>query len=159
MSDEPFHFTVGDFACAIVNDGTYTYHDLDKVMCENAPRDQLAAALQEYAIDLESWTEYVNPYPSLVIDTGTHRLLVDTGMGPRVPTTGKLAANLEAAGFPLASFDIVVLTHVHPDHVGGILDQAGNVAYPNARFMLYSSKTPLSLPLMPPGTPIQTARC
>lgn len=66
MSDSSFRFNVGDFACATVNDGAYTYHDLDKVMCENAPRDQLAAALQEYAIDLESWTEYVSPYLSTV---------------------------------------------------------------------------------------------
>lgn len=137
MGDSIFRFSVGDFACAIVNDGTYTYHDLDKVMCENAPREQLAAALQEHGIELESWTEYVSPYPSLVVDTGTHRVLVDTGMGPRVPTTDKLAANLAAADFPLASFDVVVLSHVHPDHVGGNLDQAGRVAYPNARFVLW----------------------
>ena len=101
MNGEIYRIRVGRFECAIVNDGTFTYKEPGKVFFENVPHEQLAAALKAQGIDLDTWTEYVSPYPSLVIDTGAHLILVDTGMGDRVPTTGRLAANLQAAGFKL----------------------------------------------------------
>lgn len=137
MSNDIYRFTLGEFDCAIVNDGTYVYLDPGPLFFENAPRAELAAALQEYDIDLDTWHEYVSPYPSLVIDTGQHLVLVDTGMGPRVPTTGKLQHNLQAAGFRPEDVDVVVLTHVHPDHVGGNVDEQGKPVYPNARYVLW----------------------
>ena len=58
-------------------------------------------------------------------------------MGNRVPTTGKLPANLQAAGYQPQDFDFVVLTHAHPDHAGGNLDTAGKPAYPKARYVMW----------------------
>jgi steroid delta-isomerase-like uncharacterized protein len=43
-------------------------------------------------------------------------------MGRRVPTTGKLLENLRSTGFDSGDFDVVVLTHVHPDHADGTVD-------------------------------------
>lgn len=140
MNTEVYRFQVGKFKCAIVNDGTFVYKEPGKVFFQNAPQQELVAALAAYGIDLSAWTEYVSPYPSLVVDTGEHLVLVDTGMGPRVPTTGKLAANLQAAGYSLPDFDYVVLTHVHPDHVGGNTDAAGKLTYPHARYVLWEKE-------------------
>jgi glyoxylase-like metal-dependent hydrolase (beta-lactamase superfamily II) len=137
MSGDIFRFKVGTFACAIVNDGTYTYQNPGKSLFENAPQEALATALQEYGIELESWTEYISPYPSLVVDTGEYLVLVDTGMGARVPTTGQLLDNLQAAGFQPSDFDVIVLTHIHPDHAGGTIDSSGRPAFPNARYVLW----------------------
>jgi glyoxylase-like metal-dependent hydrolase (beta-lactamase superfamily II) len=137
MQGEVFHFTLGSFDCAIVNDGTYTYHEPGKVLFENAPREELAARLKGHGVDLDTWSSYVSPYPSLVVNTGRHLVLVDTGMGPRVPTTGRLLDNLQNAGFQPGDFDAVVLTHVHPDHAGGTVDNSGRPAYPNARYVLW----------------------
>lgn len=137
MSQEIFRFSVGSLDCLIVNDGTYTYHEPGQLMFENAPRPQLAAALQAHGIDLDTWEAYVSPYPSLVVNTGEHLVLVDTGMGPLVPTTGKLLANLRTAGLSPEDFDTVVITHAHPDHIGGNLDDSGQPAFPRARWVMW----------------------
>lgn len=132
-----YHFKVGTFDCAVVNDGTYAYPQPGKLFFENAPHDQLAAALESYGLDLDTWETYVSCYPSLVVNTGDHLVLVDTGMGSLAPTTGKLVANLHAAGFRPRDIDTVILTHVHPDHVGGNVDEEGNPICPNARWIIW----------------------
>ncbi|MFO7632479.1 MAG: MBL fold metallo-hydrolase, partial [Caldilinea sp.] len=137
MISDIYRFTLGKFACAIVNDGFYAYQRPGALFFENAPHAELAAALKTHEIELDAWSEYISPYPSLVIDTGDHLVLVDTGMGPRVPTTGKLAATLQSVGYRLPDFDYVILTHAHPDHVGGNTDATGNLTYPNARHVLW----------------------
>jgi glyoxylase-like metal-dependent hydrolase (beta-lactamase superfamily II) len=137
MNSDVFRFKLGNFDCAIVNDGTYTYQEPGAGLFENAPREELAATLKGMGIDLDRWRAYVSPYPSLVVNTGEHLVLVDTGMGPHMPTTGKLLENLQAAGFQPGDFDLVVLTHVHPDHAGGTIDSSGRPAYPNARYVLW----------------------
>lgn len=83
---------------------------------------------------------------SFAIETGGRRVLVDTGIG-----NGKTRANpawhdldtdyldrLTAAGFPPDSVDLVVLTHLHADHVGWNTREEGGrwvPAFPNARHL------------------------
>jgi glyoxylase-like metal-dependent hydrolase (beta-lactamase superfamily II) len=59
-------------------------------------------------------------------------VLVDTGAaGLFGPTLGKLANNLKAAGYTPDQVDAVLITHMHPDHVGGLVND-GKVVFPNA---------------------------
>ncbi len=44
--------------------------------------------------------------------------------------------NLRAAGFETSEFDTVVITHAHPDHVGGTLDKAGRLVFGEARYFI-----------------------
>jgi glyoxylase-like metal-dependent hydrolase (beta-lactamase superfamily II) len=64
-------------------------------------------------------------------------LLVDTGAGGFAPTNGLLRDNLRAEGVDLASIEMVVLTHAHPDHIGGNLDAEQRPAFANARYVLW----------------------
>jgi glyoxylase-like metal-dependent hydrolase (beta-lactamase superfamily II) len=70
-------------------------------------------------------------------------ILVDTGIGPAsapakgwAPVPGRLPAELAAAGIAVADVDTVVLTHLHTDHIGWSIDEAGEVTFPRARYLL-----------------------
>jgi glyoxylase-like metal-dependent hydrolase (beta-lactamase superfamily II) len=130
-------FTVGGIACTIVSDGSNAYHDPAAIFFVNAPNVERDSVLRAYGIEPEAWHEYVSPYSALLIDTAQQRVLVDTGAGGFAPTNGRLHENLHAEGVNLASIDMVVITHAHPDHIGGNLDAEQRLAFPNARYVLW----------------------
>lgn len=128
MTKEFFHFKVGAFDCLSVCDGYHEY-SIDTFF-PNVDRDELEQALQSRNWPLDRVS---SPYASLYVDTGEFRVLVDTGAGDFFTTTGRLPENLVKAGVDLAKIDRVVITHAHPDHIGGLLNQDGTPTYPNAR--------------------------
>jgi glyoxylase-like metal-dependent hydrolase (beta-lactamase superfamily II) len=64
---------------------------------------------------------------------------VDTGADGLAPSTGDLLKNLKAEGITPEEITAVVLTHAHPDHIGGVLDTSGKPAFANAQYVM--SKT------------------
>jgi glyoxylase-like metal-dependent hydrolase (beta-lactamase superfamily II) len=140
MNNKSYRFKVGAFECIVVSDGTFAYPHPAQIFFANAPQERLEQVLREHSLDPEQWEEYVSPYPSLVIDTGQHRVLVDTGADGMAPTTGKLIPNLQAEGIAPEDIDTVILTHGHPDHIGGNLDSEGKPAFPNARYVVWKEE-------------------
>jgi glyoxylase-like metal-dependent hydrolase (beta-lactamase superfamily II) len=70
-------------------------------------------------------------------------ILIDTGIGSAsapskgwAPVPGRLPAELAAAGIAVTDVDTVVLTHMHTDHIGWSIDEAGAVMFPGARYLL-----------------------
>ena len=78
---------------------------------------------------------------TLVRDT-TDSILIDVGAGPHyMPGAGKLAENMEAAGIDRHSVSKVILTHAHPDHLWGLLDDFdGTPMFPNASYLISSAE-------------------
>jgi glyoxylase-like metal-dependent hydrolase (beta-lactamase superfamily II) len=141
MSSEVFPFKVGSFQCTAVSDGTMTYAPPmfpppNVFLFANAPVESLGPVLREYGIQPEQWTEWVSPYICLVVNTGSHLVLVDTGAGGLAPTTGKLVPNLRAAGIAPEDIDTVIITHGHPDHAGGNVDSEEKPAFRSARYVM-----------------------
>ena len=134
-----YRFLIGLYRCTIVLDGTRPYPLPSRLFFANAPAAELANTLRGHNLDRETWTEYVSPYPALLIETGIHRTLVDTGAGTLTPTTGRLFANLGSVGVKAEDIDSVILTHAHGDHVGGAVNGDGRPAFPHARY--YISRT------------------
>lgn len=78
-----------------------------------------------------------NPAPGAVnaflVHTGEQLILVDTGTSNAFgPTLGAIPSNLRASGYEPAQVDLVLLTHLHPDHVRGLLTPEGQPLFPNA---------------------------
>jgi glyoxylase-like metal-dependent hydrolase (beta-lactamase superfamily II) len=140
MSASMHRFTVGRFQCTIVPDGMFAYGHPAALLFASAPPAELTQALQAHQIDPATWEHYLSPYPTLVIEAGQERLLVDTGAGNLAPTTGQLLHNLQAVGIAPESIDTVILTHGHADHIGGNVTTDGKPAFPQARYVMWRSE-------------------
>ncbi len=139
MNTETFRFKVGKIGCIAVSDGTMAYANPARVLFANAPSDRLALVLRAYHIELEQWGEWISPFICLLIRTGEHCVLVDTGVGKVdfAPNAGKLLHNLQTVGVTPDNINVVLLTHGHTDHLGGITDPSGKVVFANARFVMW----------------------
>ena len=73
----------------------------------------------------------------LLVRTGRRVVLIDTGFGPR--DHGALLASLKVAGVSPGEVTDVLITHPHPDHIGGLLDAQGRLAFPNATIRMASA--------------------
>jgi glyoxylase-like metal-dependent hydrolase (beta-lactamase superfamily II) len=124
----------------VVGDGSFVYPHPAQLFFANASREHLEQVLDEHDLDLRQWEGYVSPYLSLMIDTGRHRVLVDTGAGEMAPTTGRLISNLLAEGIAPEEIDTIILTHGHPDHIGGNTDADGKATFPNARYVMWKQE-------------------
>ena len=120
-----YRMMLGDFEVTALSDGTADL-PVDKLL--NAPPAKVLAALKR--VHLKSPLETsVNAF---LVNTGSKLVLIDAGAaGLFGPTLGILVKNLQAAGYQPEQVDEVYITHMHPDHVGGLM--AGDKpAFPNA---------------------------
>jgi glyoxylase-like metal-dependent hydrolase (beta-lactamase superfamily II) len=79
---------------------------------------------------------------SPIVNMGDKLVLFDTGMGTSKafgPTTGRQQKSMMEAGIKPEDIDAVVFTHAHIDHIGGVVDDAGRVLFPNAQFYIAQS--------------------
>ena len=116
---------LGDFEITALSDGTIAL-DVAKLLAEPAAKTDAALAKAFVHGPLET---SVNAY---LVNTGTKLVLIDAGAGTLFgPTLGKLLASLKAAGYQPEQIDDIFVTHMHPDHVGG-LSANGVRVFPNA---------------------------
>jgi glyoxylase-like metal-dependent hydrolase (beta-lactamase superfamily II) len=90
----------------------------------------------------------------LLVETPAGRVLIETGIGERLPEKsvamrgyeGKpIVAAMEAAGFEPGSVDLVVMSHLHFDHAGGLLRSDGSKAFPRARIVAQRGEWEIAL--------------
>lgn len=111
-------FTFGAFEITVVSDGHLMLPA--RLAAPDAPPEELKAALAAAG----TTGDMAQPPANVtLVKAGADLVLIDTGAGPNfMPTTGRLLANLEAAGIAPDAVTKVVFTHGHPDHLWGSLD-------------------------------------
>lgn len=134
MSSEIFHFHVGALSCIALLDAIdrATEDDIPNMFTDNT--DRMLAAFRAMSIPYITFCQNI-----LLVQTGDKRILIDSGIGqvnPEAP--GQLPDRLRAEGVTPESIDTVVISHYHPDHIGGLLDAAGNPTFPTARLVVPS---------------------
>ena len=125
---ETYRFKVGNFSCLAVSDGSYDYPPA--ALFANAAAETVTQELNRIGVTAPLVT---TPYTFLLVETGRQRVLVDLGAGPLAPTTGKLAANLAAAGYRPEEIDFFMPT----PGAGQMIVQSNDVFVDKSRGLVF----------------------
>jgi len=122
-----YRLKVGDLEVTALFDGAAVF-DAHWLNGTKAAMDGVREALQEDPRLLDVSDE------GFLVNTGKQRILVDAGAGSwwGGGVLGRLEGSLRSAGYTPEEIDIVLITHLHSDHVGGLTTQDGKRVFPNA---------------------------
>ena len=131
-----YRYKVGSFECTSINDGARTF-PMPDTFVKNVSKDQVLAATEAAYMPKGMVTVPFNPQ---LVNTGSKLVLIDCGNGvanfaPSKGAVGRTLQNLAAAGVDPKNIDIVLMSHLHPDHTNGIRAADGSMAFPNAEIM------------------------
>lgn len=128
-----FRFNVGDFEVTALHDGS-TEFKIDDKRIPNAKLDEVLALMQAQYMPTEP---AINQFNTMVVNTGSKLVLIDSGFNNNgAPTTGRLIANMAAAGIDPKTIDTVLISHFHPDHINGLRNKEGELAFPQAEIVV-----------------------
>ncbi|NSL54705.1 MBL fold metallo-hydrolase [Uliginosibacterium aquaticum] len=123
-----YRYAVGDFEVTALYDG---YVDLDSKLLKGMRAQQIQSLMARmFMQDSKGVQTAVNAY---LVHTGERLILVDAGSASCFgPTLGRVLENVRAAGYAPEAVDTVLLTHMHPDHMCGLLGADGKPAFTRA---------------------------
>ena len=132
-----YRYKVGSFECTSINDGARSF-PMPDTFVRNVPKEQALAAAEAAYMPKGMVTVPFNPQ---LINTGSKLILIDCGNGianfePSKGAVGRTLQNLASAGVDPKSVDVVLMSHLHPDHTNGIRALDGSMAFPNAEIMV-----------------------
>ena len=123
---------LGEYDVTTLLDNQRTVDNIQSIFGMNVSKEEFGKVSAENLIPADKSQFFFTP---TVINTGTELILFDTGLGEN----GNIVGALSAAGYTPDQVDIVVITHMHPDHIGGlILDD--KPVFPNARYITGSTE-------------------
>jgi glyoxylase-like metal-dependent hydrolase (beta-lactamase superfamily II) len=123
-------FTVGDLSAIALRDGGIEPPNDNKVFGVGRTPEEVAAVLSAAGQPTDKLQLSIQP---LLVKTTDRVLLFDTGAGGNFgPGAGQLPASMAAAGVDANSVTDIFISHVHGDHVGGLVNAQGALAFPNA---------------------------
>ena len=131
-----YRVQLGAYTVTALSDGTLAISHAK--LLHGGTQVEIDQTLRNAGIDDDHRETSINAF---LIDTGSKRILVDAGAGDLFGACcGHLPEMLAAAGYDVNSIDVILLTHVHGDHSGGIT-RDGKRVFPNAT--LYLAKAEL----------------
>ena len=128
-----YTYKVGEYEIVQLMDGARTFPMPDGFVV-NASKDKAIAGAEAAYMPGGKLTV---PFSPMLINTGSKLIAIDTGNGlgafaANKGIVGQVRGNMEAAGIDPKSVDIVLISHFHLDHIGGLKNADGSPAYPNA---------------------------
>lgn len=127
-------FRLGDARVTTVLDGLVTRDAVRPPFCLDKSDAELQAIGAENRVP---WDRFEHGFTPTLVETGDETVLIDAGFGAagHGDGTGQLQERLGRAGVSASDVTLVVLTHVHPDHILGLRGPGGD-AFPNARYAI-----------------------
>jgi glyoxylase-like metal-dependent hydrolase (beta-lactamase superfamily II) len=131
-----YRLKVGDLEVTALLDGPAVL-DLNWLTGEKAMLDGVVKALHEDPHMLDAADT------GFLVNTGKRLILVDAGSGTWFGggAFGHLVGNLRRAGYTPEEVDLVLVTHLHSDHIGGLTTQDGNRVFPNAEIYVAKAES------------------
>lgn len=130
-----FRFKIGDFEVTALHDGSIA-GEIDDKRIPNVPFADVVKHMESQFISVKP---FINQFNAMVVNTGSKLVLIDSGFANNgAPTTGRLAANLAAAGIDPKTIDTVLISHFHPDHINGLRTKEGELVYGGAEHVVPS---------------------
>jgi glyoxylase-like metal-dependent hydrolase (beta-lactamase superfamily II) len=127
-----YRFQLGDFEVTTLRDGAVQVDGPHPIFGEDQPAEDVAAFAEENFLPADRMEISFTP---ILVNTGEALVLFDSGnVADRRPGAGNLVAAIEAAGYTADQVGVVVITHMHGDHIGGLMTD-GVPTYPNAAYV------------------------
>jgi glyoxylase-like metal-dependent hydrolase (beta-lactamase superfamily II) len=135
-----YRFKLGEFEVANIMDSKVVREGLHPSFGGEHPASEMEALAAANRIDPK---RYEHPFIPTLVNTGKQLILFDTGNGAlrreheqlrNRSVDGHLVERLGQAGYKPGDVDVVVITHGHPDHIGG-LTEGGQPVFTNARYV------------------------
>jgi len=127
---------IGSFEVTAIYDGAWL-RTIDAAFVRNADFADVQKALAD---SFQAPATLTVPFTSLVVNTGSKLVLIDTGTGGQfvsfAPQSGIWQSNLAAAGIDPRRVDSILISHGHPDHINGIKTKDNALAFPNAEIFI-----------------------
>ncbi|MDH6265681.1 glyoxylase-like metal-dependent hydrolase (beta-lactamase superfamily II) [Rhizobium sp. SG_E_25_P2] len=126
-------FKFGAMDVTVISDGTRAADKPNETFGTNQKPEDVAALLTANFLPTD---KFVNGFSPVLVKTGADLILFDTGMGEggREWGAGQLRAGIQAAGYKPEDVTLVVITHMHGDHISGLME-GGKPAFANARYV------------------------
>lgn len=127
-----YRMALGQATLYLISDGGFDMNPAE--LFATVPEDQMEEAKRSAFLTSRPVPGHVN---TLLVKEEANLILVDTGCGTNFGgSAGKLPGNLKRAGFDPNEITHVILTHAHPDHLGGLVNKDGQLLFPKAQVVV-----------------------
>ncbi|MES5048239.1 MBL fold metallo-hydrolase [Rhizobium nepotum] len=128
------HFMLGEFEITVILDGMRAFDGPHPTFGADRDAGEVQSLMEANFLPSNRMVGQFNP---VLVNTGTDLILFDSGNGPegREFGTGQLASRIAASGYALSDVTIVAISHLHADHINGLMD-GDRPAFSHARYVV-----------------------